>query len=114
MSDIINLNAESNRNIIGDDSSPTLSLENTSTGSAVKLTQTGATTGVALEANVAATSAPTIAVIKATNSVASGAFFQFAGFLASIASATSITRGIRVKFGDSYGWIPIFMSATYI
>jgi len=34
--------------------------------------------------------------------------------LASIASATSITRGIRVKFGDSYGWIPIFMSATYI
>ena len=99
----MNLFAESGRNIIGDDTSPTLSLENSS-----------ATTGQALDLKVAATSAPTIAVMTVTNSVASGAFFEFKGFLASIASATSITRGIRVKYGDNYGFIPIFTSATYI
>lgn len=114
MTDVMNLNAETDRNIIGDDTTPTLTLENSSTGSALKVTNTGATTGVALSADVKATSAPTIAVISVTNSVASGAFFEFKGMLASIASAGSIVRGIRVKFGDAYGFIPVYASGTYI
>lgn len=144
MADLVNLNAESGRNIIGDDSTPTLTLENTSSGNALQLQNAGGT-GVALSivstpttalfANVVGTaghfrsnaslqpaviadqgviSSPTVAVVRLTQSAASGAFFELRGFLASIASATSITRGIRVKFGDSYGWIPIYESATYI
>lgn len=144
MADIINLTAETGRNIIGDDTSPTLTLENTSSGNVLALQNAGGT-GVPLSvvsapttgifANVVGTgghfrsnaslqpavivdhgiiSAPTVAVARLTQSAASGAFFEFRGFLASIASATSITRGIRVKFGDSYGWIPIYESATFI
>lgn len=113
MVDLINLNAESGRNIIGDDSSPTLTLENSSTGNALSL-KSGATEAVALQIANTVISSPTVAVVKLTTSGASAPFFEFAGFLASIASATSITRGIRVKFGDNYGWIPVFTSATYI
>lgn len=102
MTDIVNLNAESGRNIISDDTTPTLSLENAS-----------ASTGTALDLKVAATSAPTIAVMTMTNSTASGAFFEFKGFLASIASASSLQRGIRVKFGDSYGWIPVYVGGVF-
>lgn len=47
MADVVNLNAESDRNIIGDDSSPTLTLENTSSGNVLKLQNAGGT-GVAL------------------------------------------------------------------
>ena len=121
--DTINLYAESNRNIIGDDSTPTLTLENSSTGNS--LYALGSGTGIPLQANGGVTipciaakhttpGAATVAVIRVTASTASAPFFEFRGFLASIASATSITRGVRVKFGDEYGFIPVFMSATYI
>lgn len=123
MSDVINLYAESDRNIIGDDSSPTLTLENSSSGNAIKAYGSG--TGVPLYAEAAATvpaaefvhttpGAATVAVARFTASTASAPYFEFKGFLASIASATSITRGVRVKIGDEYGFIPVYMSATYI
>lgn len=152
----MNLYAESGRNIIGDDSTPTLTLENSSTGEGLKFQNTvdgtgvqlatvsGATTavylqsgaevlrvlgsvatitasfrssatqGTALEARHTVISAPTAPVMTFTNSCASGAFFEFKGFLASIASAGSITRGVRVKFGNELGWMPVFMDGTYI
>ncbi len=97
----MNLYADSDRNIIGDDSSPTLTLENSSTGSVLNLKSS-------------AVSAPTIATLSVTNSVASGAFFEFKGFLASVASASSLARGIRVKFGDEYGFIPIYKGGVYV
>ena len=157
MADLLNLNAESGRNIIGDDSSPSLNLENSSSGECLKLQNAGGTgnqlstvscpttalylqsaskyvidvlgsvatvatrfrssasAGVVLELGHSVIGAPTVPLMVMTNSCASGAFFQFKGFLASIASATSITRGIRVKIsGDEEGWIPVYMSATYI
>lgn len=43
MADVINLAAESGRNIIGDDASPTLTLENTSSGQPLKLQNAGGT-----------------------------------------------------------------------
>ena len=111
MADTINLYAESGRNIIGDDSSPTLTLENTSSGAALKLVASG--TGQVLETVNTATSSPTVAVLTVTNSVASGAFFEFKGFLASIASASSLQRGVRVKVGDEYGWMPIYFGGVF-
>jgi len=113
--DIVNLYAETDREILSDDTGSSLNLTNSSTGSALALKNTGATTGVALTAQVAATAAPTIAVIRATNSVASGAFFEFRGFLASIVSASSLQRGVRVKVdNDLYGWIPIYFGGVLV
>lgn len=57
MSDLINLAAESDRNIIGDDASPTLTLENISSGETLKL-QNAKGTGVQLSG----ISCPTTAV----------------------------------------------------
>lgn len=113
MVDLINLSAESGRNIIGDDSTPTLELQNTSTGNALSL-KSGATEAVALVAANTVISSPTVAVMRLTTSGASAPFFEFKGFLASIASAGSIVRGIRVKFGDEYGFLPVYASGTYI
>ena len=115
--DIINLYAESDRNIISDDATPSLTLQNTSTGSALKLVNSlvsGSTQSPTLQVQVAAESAPTIAAIRILSSVASGAAFEFQGFLASAASMGSIVRGVRVKYGDNYGWVPIYASATFI
>src|SRR3990167_5235376 len=118
MADIINMNAESDRNIIGDDSSPTLTLENSSTGKAIRAVNSG--TGVAIQGEAAATSpvgdlyhttpgSATVAVLRVTASTASAPFFEFKGFLASISSACSLQRGIRVKLpGDLYGWLPVY------
>src|SRR3990167_489602 len=116
--DIVNLYAESDRGIISDDTAPALTLENTNTGSALKLVNSlvsGSTQNPTLQAQVAATAAPTIANIRSTNSVASGAHFEFKGFLASLTSASSLQRGIRVKVdGDLYGWIPIYFGGVQI
>jgi len=112
--DIINLYAESDRDIVSDDGSSTITLENTANGSALTVKNSGATLGVALKASIPATGAPTIAVMVATNSVASGCFFEFKGFLASITSVSSLRRGIRVKVGDEYGFIPVYWGGTFI
>ena len=63
MANVLNLNAEADANIIGDDSSPTLTLENTSSGNALKL-QNASGTGVTLSL----VSAPTTSVfVQAPN-----------------------------------------------
>jgi hypothetical protein len=122
MADTINLYAESDRNIIGDDSTPTLTLENSSTGKAIRVVNSG--TGVAVQGEAAATSpvgdlyhttpgAATVAVLRVTASTASAPFFEFKGFLASIASASSLQYGVRVKIGDEYGWIPVYYGGVY-
>ncbi len=122
--DTINLYAESDRNIIGDDSTPTLTLENSSTGNALKLVGTdgtGTPLSVTADETVPAVTlthtvpgACTVAVASLTASTASAPFFEFKGFLASIVSMTSIFRGVRVKIGDEYGWLPVYASSTYI
>ena len=117
--DTVDLYAESDRGIISDDTAQSLRLENSSSGAVLLLKQAGGNVtttanAVALRAQLPATAAPTVAVIQTLNSVASGAHFEFQGFLASTASMGSIVRGVRVKFGDNYGWVPIYASATFI
>lgn len=155
MTDVLNLDAESNRNIIGDDSSATLMLENTSSGECLKLqnaagsgtqlsTVSCPTTSVyvvsgALGAKIhgvggvdvrsTATSSPaaefvhttlgspTIGVIRATQSTASGAFMTFRGAVISTASlnvsADKVVAAVRVSVeGDAggileNGYIPV-------
>lgn len=112
MTDLINLDAESGRNIIGDDSTPTLELENTSSGYAFKATtRSGTGAGAYFEAQA---STPTVAPLVVVASAASGAALEFRGSFGSIASVGSITRGLRVKIGNSYYWLPLYESATYI
>lgn len=115
MSDIVNLYSESGRNIIGDDSTPTLELENSSSGLALNLI---GNTNSAVSARTAVGS-PTLAPIQAIQSVASGIFFDFRGAIVSTASinlaANQLVGAIRVRFAgvgaggtDGIGFIPLF------
>ena len=134
MANILNIDAETDANIIGDDSSPTLTMENTSSGNVIKI-QNASGTGTALQVDGSRTgaqlrstateqvplhvthsviSSPTVAPLRITQSAASGAHFEIQGAIASIASMTSITRGLRVKQGDTYYWITLYRDATYI
>lgn len=104
MADTINLNAESQRNIIGDDNSATLELENASAtpnASAVALNavHTGAGAGTA-----------TVAAISALNSTASGPALEFKGgsVISTASAGATAAFGIRVKFGNVYGWVPAY------
>lgn len=69
MSDTVNLFAETDRNIIGDDSSPTLTLENSSSGPALKL-QNAAGTGTLISMQ----SCPTTSLYVVTPAV--GAYIR--------------------------------------
>jgi len=104
MADLINLAAESGRNIIGDDNSPTMNLENASTSpnaNAVGLeaVHTGAGAGTA-----------TVAAIRSLNSAVSGPAFEVRGgsVISTASAGATVAFGVRVKFGDVYGWIPAF------
>lgn len=124
MANLINIHAETGANMIGDDSTPTLTFENSSSGNALLVKTAGSGIGFAAQSGVTAVpaavfdhsviSSATVAVMRLTTSGASAPFFEFKGFLASIASAGSIVRGIRVKFGDEYGFLPVYASGTYI
>jgi len=148
MANLVNLDAATGRNIIDDDTTPVLTLENTSSGTGLKVDNTSGTgigldvdtvgvgvdidsTGNAVEATSAAyagifkstaTESPivdivhdtaiasaTIAPLRVTASAASGALLEFRGGGAqSTASAgATVAFGVRVKFGDVYGWIPV-------
>lgn len=100
MADLINLYSESGRNIIGDDTTPALTLENSSTGNAF-LAKTGSS------------GSATVASVKVSASVASAPAFEFAGSVvvstASVSGAT-LNAAVRVKFGNVYGWIPVYNS----
>ncbi len=113
MGDLINLNAEEERNIIGDDSTPTLTLENSSTGEALKLTAKATAKPVG-EFEAQAGGAATIAILKITNSTASAPALEVSGgAIVSTASAgATLAAGIRVKFGDVYGWIPVHLDVA--
>ena len=113
MSDTINLWAESDRNIIGDDSSPALTLENSSTGNALYVKTSGTATVAALKAE-AQVSAPTVAALALVASCASGAYLEFQGPFVSTASINNATRAVRVKIGDDYYWMGLSPTATCV
>lgn len=109
MANIINLDAESQANLIGDDAQPTLTLENSSTGHSLELKRE--------DSGIAAANA-TLGMQLALNpsSVASGAVLKFnANALVSLTSVLATTggvagtHGLRVAVGDGvFGWIPVY------
>lgn len=122
MANLINLDAESDADMIGDDAQPTLTLKNTSTGAGLRVAvidNSSATAGVlvrnALVGNMS------IGVLRVQgNSVASGAVLEFTnkGFT-SITSVVLTTvantdYAIRVQVGLETRWIPLFKDAAII
>jgi hypothetical protein len=144
MAKVINLYAASGKNIIDDDSTPTLTLENTDSGECLKLQNAGGTgvglslvstpttalhikgakSGIVVEADtsevaitaghVSTLGAVTVAPLRLVSSGVSGCFISFQGAFASAASCPSLTRAVRVKIDDSYYWIPLYESIIYV
>jgi len=107
LANLVNIWGESNADLIGDDSSPTLTLKNSSTGDALKVDGSAGTgVGLNVDGNTtqpaatidgaadkqglivgnAATSGVTVAPLRVTASAASQAFISFAGAFISTAS----------------------------
>lgn len=143
MAKVMNLDADTGKNIIGDDTLPTLTLEGVSSGEILKLQNAGGTgvqlsavscpttavhvvgaqTGAYIRSGASAANAAifdrtvigsaTVAVIKLTQlSAASGPFMEFSGLNMGVVSTASagatVDFGIRVKIGNSYGWLPVY------
>lgn len=125
MSNVINLNAETGANYIGDDASPSVSFENSSTGSSLKVQGMVATSrstinSITLAGGVLAAAATIAGLVFATPSAASGAIISLQGqsFVSAVslifaASANWAGMGaIRVVRSDgTFGWIPVLPSA---
>ena len=180
MTDVINLYAESDRNIIGDDTTPSLTLENTSSGNIIKLQNAGGTgvqlsqiscpttaqmvrgaaggldvyvgtTGailnstagiglsiistpttainvssvgtaglfkstasaaVVLDLSRTIVGSATVALFKVLTSTPSGALLEFGvvdkAVISTASAGATLAYGVRVKVGDTYGWLPIY------
>lgn len=137
MTNLLNLDAETGANMIGDDAQPTLSFSNTSTGPGIKvdsLVVTGSATiasmnlaagdfvGSTLTVNSAikAAKATIVAITLRGASVASGAIFKFTtDALVSVSTIQAITGGVAgtqvlriVKADGTFGWIPVYPDAA--
>ncbi len=107
MSNLVSLWSETDAALIGDDSTPALTLQNTSSGPGLLVTKT------------VAASSPTIAPLRITMSTASGAFIDFRGATISTASlaltGANVVNLVRVWYsgigGSGWGWLPIFNSS---
>jgi hypothetical protein len=106
MADTLNLDAASGRNIIEDGSTPALELSNAGTGEGLKVSSVAD-----IAAEFTGSGVATIAVIKLTNSLASSPVMEFGSVDKSVVSTASgcatLAYGIRVKVGNTYGWIPV-------
>jgi len=104
MANLINLDAEVGANMIGDDSEPTLTLSNSSTGSALRLEKTpsaNASIGV-LELGVGSVAS------AAAMGLRSGAFVS-ASTINTTTAAVAGLGAIRVARSDgTFGWIPVY------
>lgn len=107
MADLINLTAESGRNIIGDDATPSLELENSSTGVALKLKNSStvaanATTAADLELAGLSTASAAVLKLSGTQAYVSVSTIKFT------TGAVAGTGAIRVLRPDgTFGWIPV-------
>jgi hypothetical protein len=109
MTDLINLNAESGRNIISDDSTPTLELENSSSGQSLSLKGALTDQPILNLINRNTSGSATIAVAKFACSTASAPAIEFAGscIQSTASGSATLAAAIRIKFGDVYGFIPV-------
>ena len=122
MPNIVNLYAESNADMIGDDANATLTLSNSSTGADLRVgTVEGesATSTVLVRQPVVGNMSIGVLRIQG-NSVASGAVLEFT--TKAFASITSVALttvantdyAIRVQVGLETRWIPLFKDAAII
>lgn len=108
MANTINLDSESGANFIGDDSQPSLTLDNSSTGAALAIQR---------RAGSNATIAPL--QLKASANASAPALQVVTSGFASITSVVLTTvantdRAIRVWVGGEPRWIPAFKDAAII
>lgn len=123
MANILNIDAETGANIIGDDAEPTLSISNTSTGPALQLDRVVITSGATVSVNKLTVNTPILAANATITgvqvrgaSVASGAVFAFtSGALVSLTSILATTGGVAGTYGlrivkpdGTFGWIPVY------
>lgn len=122
MANLLNLDAETGADMIGDDAQPTLALSNSSTGADLRVgTVEGESATSTVLVRQPAVGNMSIGVLRVQgNSVASGAVLEFTnkGF-ASITSVVLTTvantdYAIRVQVGTETRWIPLFKDAAII
>lgn len=126
-SNLINLNAETGANYIGDDAQPSLTFTNASTGPGLQVDRFVTTSGASISALtlnpgiLAGNATVGVALAVPTPSVASGAILKLGGqaFVSAVsivfaASANWAGMGaIRVVRSDgTFGWIPVLPSAV--
>lgn len=109
-SNLVDLYSESQASLIADDTQPSLSLTNTSTGGALRVSRTltgGSSIGL-MQVSVSGASVPVFQL--QANSFVSAVSIIFAA-----ATGWAGMGGIRVQLSDgiTYGWIPIVPSAQF-
>ena len=132
MTNVLNIDAESGANIIGDDAEPTLKITNTSTGPALELDDLVVTSGATVTASQLTTTKLTVNTsILAANasitglhlrgaSVASGAVMALTGnafvSCSTINFTTAAVAGLGairvVRTDGTFGWIPLMPDAA--
>ncbi len=109
MANIVNIYAETDASVVGDDSQPALTLTNTSTGNALKLTRAAAAgnaTVALLELAPASTASVAVFALKNSSFVSAVSLIFAAG------SGWAGMGAIRVVRTDgTFGWIPVLPDA---
>lgn len=120
MANVLNYDAETGANVIGDDSSPTLEIKNSSTGRALDL-EGAAAAGLRVSTTGAANATARSPLELVGTSVASGAVLSLLNVSSFVSTSTikAITAVaancgvIRVVKPDgTFGWIPVYPDAA--
>lgn len=121
MANLLNYDAESGAGAIGDDSTPTLSLSNTSTGPGLEVdglvvSSNATITNMTLSGGTAAANATVTGLKLVGNSIASGASFSLINdssfvSVSTITFTTAVAGNVGavriVKPDGTFGWIPV-------
>lgn len=109
MANIVNLDAESNADIVGDDGQPTLSLGNTGGGASLRVIATGLANATVAGLQLSDSSVASLAVMKLD-----GTAFVSAVSIVYATSANWAGQGAMriVKTDGTFGWIPVLPDAV--
>lgn len=118
MANLINFDTESGANYIGDDSEPSITIQNSSTGRALDL-KGAAAAALRAKSTGAANSTVTSAIEFVGTSVASGSLIALLNKSAFVSTATidieladQVAGAIRVVMPNgTFGWIPVLNDA---
>jgi hypothetical protein len=110
MADLVNLAAETGRNIIGDDATPVLELQNTGTGAGLRLKATGAANATLRNPlELVGTSIASGAVLGLVNNSA----YVSVSTIKFTTGTVAGTGAIRIVLPNgAFGWIPVLPDGT--